>query len=337
MYLGGHSLRCKQSFGNSKRFCSGAVSKPTIGFIGLGNMGSRMATNLYEAGFPLVINDTNTAVTEKFKKLSPDTIQVASTPKEVASKVTHIITMLPSSPHVKDVFTNPDTGIFASLRSNSFCIDSSTISPDVSREINALAEKKDSHFVDAPVSGGVLAAEKGTLTFMVGGTEANFQTAKSILGFMGRKIIHCGPSGNGEVAKLCNNLALAIQMIGTSEAMNLGQVLGMDPKILASIFNSSTARCWSSDSYNPVPGIMEGVPSSREYQGGFGIDLMLKDLNLALEAADSRKTALFITKDARAAYNLMSSQGFGNLDFSYVYKYLEERNHPPLPYTPYEF
>jgi 3-hydroxyisobutyrate dehydrogenase len=172
--------------------------------------------------------------------------------------------------------------------------------------------------VDAPVSGGVAGAEAGTLTFMVGGDAADFERAKAVLQAMGKNIVHCGGIGNGQVAKICNNMMLAIEMIATSEGMTLASKLGMDPKVFASIVNTSSGRCWSSDTYNPFPGVLENVPSSRGYTGGFGSDLMLKDLTLVTEAAKSAKHPVMLGAIAQQIYQKHSTDGNGLKDFSSV-------------------
>lgn len=231
-----------------------------MGFIGLGNMGMHMANNLLKNGFPLAVFDVAESSLSKFK--GKDKVTIAKDPKHVASLAKQVVTMLPSSPHVQQVY-GADNGLFASTQPGSLFIDASTIDPTVARDIATKAKTLKSHMVDSPVSGGIMGAEAGTLTFMVGGEEEAFNRAKQILSFMGKNIVHCGGSGNGQVVKLCNNLVLAISMIGVSEAMNLGIKLGMDPKLLASIFNTSTARCWSSDTYNPVPGVMQNGKKTR--------------------------------------------------------------------------
>lgn len=177
--------------------------------------------------------------------------------------------------------------------------------------------------VDAPVSGGVGGAEAGTLTFMVGGSKDDFEAAKPALTNMGKNIVHVGGSGTGQIAKLCNNLVLGISMTAVSEAMNLGVRLGADPKTLAGIVNTSSGRCWSSDTYNPVPGVMPNVPASRGYTGGFGAALMAKDLGLALDAAKSAGASLPTGSAAFAIYQLMLNQGMGNKDFSAMYAFLQ--------------
>jgi len=179
--------------------------------------------------------------------------------------------------------------------------------------------------VDAPVSGGVGGAEAGTLTFMVGGDAADFERAKAVLQAMGKNIVHCGGIGNGQVAKICNNMMLAIEMIATSEGMTLASKLGMDPKVFASIVNTSSGRCWSSDTYNPFPGVLENVPSSRGYTGGFGADLMLKDLTLVTDAAKQAKHPVMLGALAQQIYQKHSNDGNGLKDFSSVIlQYMKE-------------
>jgi len=168
------------------------------------------------------------------------------------------------------------------------------------------------------VSGGTGGAEAGTLTFMVGGDEAEFTRYKNIFNAMGKNIVYCGGSGNGQVAKVANNMLLGISMIGTAEAMSLGVSLGMEPKVLAGIINTSSGRCWSSDTYNPFPGVLENVPASRGYTGGFGSDLMLKDLGLAAEAAKLAKQPIPLGSLAQQIYQTFSLQGNGGLDFSAI-------------------
>jgi 3-hydroxyisobutyrate dehydrogenase len=232
--------------------------------------------------------------------------------------------MLPSSPHVLSVYKG-DNGILQHIKNGALLIDSSTIDPGTAQEVARAALEKKTDLVDAPVSGGVGGAEAGTLTFMVGGTPQQFERASEILKKMGKNIVHCGPSGTGQVAKLCNNLVLAIEMSAVAEGMNLGVKLGMDPKVLASIFNSSTARCWSSDTYNPVPGVMPNVPSSRDYQGGFYSALMLKDLGLARTAAQQAGVELSMGSRIEEIYKTMCEKhGYSQKDFGVIYQYFKE-------------
>merc|ERR1711939_83048 len=205
------------------------------------------------------------------------------------------------------------------------CIDSSTIDLVTTQDMARLAkEEHGSMFLDAPVSGGVGGAEAGTLTFMVGGEDEAFEASQAVLQAMGKNIVHCGGVGMGQVAKMANNLSLAISMIGTSEAMLLGTSLGMDAEKLAGIMSTSTARCWSVDTYNPCPGVTDGVPSSRGYTGGFGVDLMLKDLGLATDAAKLAGSPVPLGASAQQLYALISAKGGGGKDFSSVFEFLQK-------------
>ena len=272
-------------------------------------------------GFPVVAFDVSA---ENARKLESEGAHIAVSPKEVAEHARRIISMVPASAHVQDVYCGAN-GVLQAAQSGDVYIDSSTIDPHVAKQVSALVKEKGASMIDTPVSGGVTGAANGTLTFMVGGDESTMEKARPLLEAMGSKIIYCGPNGSGQVVKLCNNLALAIQMIGVSEAMNLGTQLGMDAKLLASIFNCSTARCWSSDSYNPVPGVMENVPSSKGYVGGFGVDLISKDLSLAMTAAQSVKAPVPLGSAALQLYNLMSTHGLGNKDFAVPYAFFGDK------------
>jgi 3-hydroxyisobutyrate dehydrogenase len=227
--------------------------------------------------------------------------------------------MLPAAPHVKGVYLGED-GLLAHVAPHVRLIDSSTIDPMSARQVAEAAAARGNSLIDAPVSGGTGGATAGTLTFMVGGDKADFDAALPVLQAMGKNIVHCGPTGNGQVAKVANNMLLAITMIGTAEAMNLGVSLGMDPAVLAGIINTSSGRNWSSDTYNPYPGVMDNVPASRGYTGGFGTDLMLKDLGLATEAAKQARQPVILGGLAQQLYQTFSSQGNGALDFSAIIK-----------------
>jgi 3-hydroxyisobutyrate dehydrogenase len=289
-----------------------------IGFIGLGNMGSPMANNLLKAGHELFIFDLVQASVKKLLDQHPGKVRALSAPKEVAAAgLDLIITMLPAAVHVKSVYLGPD-GVLANVSTQTALIDSSTIDPQTAREVAAIAAAQGNVMLDAPVSGGTGGAEAGTLTFMVGGDEAEFTRYKNIFNAMGKNIVYCGGSGNGQVAKVANNMLLGISMIGTAEAMSLGVSLGMEPKVLAGIINTSSGRCWSSDTYNPFPGVLENVPASRGYTGGFGSDLMLKDLGLAAEAAKLAKQPIPLGSLAQQIYQTFSLQGNGGLDFSAI-------------------
>ena len=288
-----------------------------IGFIGLGHMGNPMARNLLKHGHTLKVFDV---VPDLVKKLTDLGTEVATSPAACSQGVELVITMLPSSPHVRSVYTGKDSGILHGVPAGVLLIDSSTIDPHTSRDVAMDARAHGNSMVDAPVSGGTGGAEAGTLTFMVGGEAADFEKAKPILQCMGKNIVHCGGTGNGQVAKICNNMMLAIEMIATAEGMALAAKLGMDPKVFAGIANSSSGRCWSSDTYNPYPGVLETAPASRGYTGGFGSDLMLKDLTLVTEAAKAAKQPVMLGAAAQQLYQMHSAMGNGGLDFSSIIK-----------------
>ena len=287
-----------------------------IGFVGLGNMGNPMARNLLKAGHQLLVYDILPAAVEKLTQAGA---KGALSLGQLAAEAEIAISILPSSPHVREVYLSAN-GVLSGIKPGVIIIDSSTIDPHTAREVAAAAEKKGIPMLDAPVSGGTGGAEAGTLTFMVGGKPEDFAKVKPILACMGKNIVHCGPSGNGQVAKLCNNMALAVSMIGICEAMTLGASLNIDPKVLAGVLNTSSARCWSSDTYNPYPGVMENVPSARGYTGGFSADLMLKDLGLVVDSARLSKHPVLMGALAQQLYQLMSSRGEGQKDFSAIIK-----------------
>lgn len=287
-----------------------------IGFIGLGHMGAPMALNLLKAGHTLKVFDLSEAA---LRTLAEAGAELAASPKDAASGAEWVVTMLPAAAHVRTVLTAAD-GVLAGVAQGVTIIDSSTIDPASAREFAALAAAHGNSFVDAPVSGGTGGAVAGTLTFMVGGTAAVYESVKPVLSGMGKNIVHCGDTGTGQVAKICNNLVLGVTMAGVAEAMALGEALGIDPKVLGGIMNTSTGRSWSSDTYNPYPGVIETAPSSRGYTGGFGTDLMLKDLGLATDAAKGVRQPAFMGALAQQLYQAMSSRGDGKLDFSAVIK-----------------
>ena len=291
-----------------------------IAFIGLGNMGGPMARNLLKAGHALTVFDVVKPNVDGLVALGA---AAASSAKQAAAHGEIVITMLPSSPHVKSVYLG-DEGVLAGAAAGSTLIDSSTIDPATAREVAAAAAQRGFSMADAPVSGGTGGAESGTLTFMVGAEPALFERIKPVLGQMGKNIVHCGGAGTGQVAKICNNMLLGISMIGVAEAMNLGAALGIDPKVLAGIINTSSGRCWSSDTYNPYPGVLPNAPASRGYTGGFGADLMLKDLGLATDAAKQARQSVVMGATAQQLYQLLSSQGAGGLDFSAIINLLKQ-------------
>ncbi|XP_014247312.1 3-hydroxyisobutyrate dehydrogenase, mitochondrial [Cimex lectularius] len=292
-----------------------------LGFIGLGNMGASMSMNLVKKGFDVTVFDINKAACERVSKVGA---KVAGSTQELAQNVEFILTMLPASPHLKSLYLEDD-GLSKFLDKNKFIIDMSTIDPSVSKELAKHFETVGAKFIDAPVSGGIKAAEDGTLTFMVGGDPSVVETAKPVLLAMGSRVIYCGAVSSGQVAKTCNNLILGISMAAVSEAMNLGVKLGLDPKLLASVINSSSGRCWSSDTYNPVPGVMENVPSSKDYKAGFTTEMLAKDLKIAENAAKEIGLTLEVGKKTLEIYENIITQQLGHKDFSFVYKHFTDK------------
>ncbi|MFJ4119072.1 3-hydroxyisobutyrate dehydrogenase [Pseudomonas psychrophila] len=285
-----------------------------IAFIGLGNMGAPMARNLLKAGHSLNLFDLNKDILAELAALGG---HVSASPREAAQGTELVITMLPAAAHVRSVWLGED-GVLAGIGAGVPAVDCSTIDPQTAREVAAAAAKQGVQMADAPVSGGTGGAQAGTLTFMVGASQALFDTLHPVLAQMGRNIVHCGDVGTGQVAKICNNLLLGISMVGVSEAMALGAALGIDSEVLAGVINSSTGRCWSSEVYNPWPGIVETAPASRGYTGGFGAELMLKDLGLATEAARQAHQPVVMGAVAQQLYQAMSLRGEGGKDFSAI-------------------
>lgn len=293
-----------------------------IGFIGLGNMGAPMALNLLKAGHKVHVYDLLEAAVQTLEAAGA---QRQASPAQVAGQeIDILITMLPAAVHVKKVYLGEE-GVLAAVGKHVLLIDSSTIDPQTAREVAAQAAAQGNAMLDAPVSGGTGGAQAGTLTFMVGGEKNVFDKAVPVLEAMGKNIVYCGGTGNGQVAKVANNMLLGISMIGAAEAMNLGVSLGMDPTILAGIINTSSGRCWSTEVYNPYPGVVETAPASKGYAGGFGADLMLKDLGLATEAAKAAKVPVVLGAAAQQLYQTFSTQGNGHLDFSAIIKFFSTK------------
>eukprot|EP00092_Neocalanus_flemingeri_P010175 GFUD01010965.1.p1 GENE.GFUD01010965.1~~GFUD01010965.1.p1 ORF type:complete len:359 (+),score=115.58 GFUD01010965.1:83-1078(+) len=302
---------------------SRSLAGETVGFIGLGNMGRGMADNLITKGHSVVLYDV---VPEAVAAMTAKGAKGATSPAQVAAESDLIVTMLPNNAIVANVYEGPD-GIFSTVKSGSFLIDSSTVDPALSKDLAGKAAAAGCQFVDAPVSGGINAASAGTLTFMVGAnTDQDYAKAEMLLSNMGAKITHCGGVGTGGAVKICNNMLLAVSMIGTSEAMNLGIKLGLDPKLLAGILGTATGRCWSVDTYNPCPGVLENVPSSNDYKGGFGTALMTKDLGLAQDAATRAQAATPLGSLAHQIYRVMCNAGYAEKDFSSAFKFLREQD-----------
>lgn len=286
-----------------------------IGFIGLGNMGLPMAINLLKAGYEVIGFDLVQAQIDAFAQAGG---KVATSANAAADGVDIVISMLPASRHVEGLYLG-DKGLLANANPRTILIDCSTISPKVAQAVASEAKAKGFVMVDAPVSGGTAGAQAGTLTFMVGGESSAVECIRPILEKMGKNIFHAGGNGAGQTVKVCNNMLLGIQMLGTSEALRLGIANGMDPKVLSDIMAKSSGRNWALELYNPCPGVMENVPSSKGYAGGFGVDLMLKDMGLATENAQDLGASVPLGDLSRKLYEAHSKAGNGQLDFSSVF------------------
>ena len=285
-----------------------------ITFIGLGNMGGPMAGNLVKAGHEVTVFDLSK---DAVAALVSEGAKTADTAHEAANGAECVITMLPAGQHVEAVYLGDD-GLLAKLPAGTLVIDSSTIAPETARGVAEVARAKDIPFLDAPVSGGVGGAKAGTLTCICGGSEEAFNKDKPILDALGKNIFHAGDHGSGQVAKICNNMLLAILMSGTSEALALGVKNGLDPAVLSEIMKQSSGGNWALNVYNPWPGVMEGVPASRNYEGGFLVNLMTKDLGLAFDNAVKNQASIPMGSLARNLFQLHAGQGNGNLDFSSI-------------------
>lgn len=300
-----------------------------IVFIGLGNMGLPMAQNLVRAGHAVTGFDL---VPASMRQFADDGGLVADDQAAAIQAADIVITMLPASRHVLGAYLGNslgnslgDAGILAQARPGTLLIDCSTISTEAARQVGRAAQEKGLPMLDAPVSGGTAGASNGSLTFMVGGEEATLATARPYLEIMGKAIFHAGGSGCGQTVKICNNMLLGILMIGTSEAIRLGVANGLDPKVVSDVMAKSSGRNWTLEVYNPCPGVAENVPASRGYTGGFGVDLMLKDLGLAVESALASGAAVPLGALSRNLYSLHSKAGSGALDFSSIYQMLGDK------------
>ncbi|MHC6201347.1 3-hydroxyisobutyrate dehydrogenase [Elizabethkingia miricola] len=290
-----------------------------IAFIGLGNMGGPMAANLVRKGYDVNGFDLSADALNHLKEAGG---YIADSSVEAIADADVVITMLPSGKHVSDLYSDE---FIAHLKPYALLIDSSTIDAVTARAVADKVQLKGCSMIDAPVSGGTSGAQAGTLTFIVGGTLDNFEKAKPVLECMGKNIFHAGESGAGQVAKMCNNMLLAVHMIGTSEAINLGVRQGLDPKVLSEIMKKSSGGNWSLEVYNPYPGVMENTPASKDYAGGFAVDLMAKDLGLAAAAGLETKTATPLGNTALNLYRMWSDAGNGKIDFSSIIRFLNKQ------------
>ena len=289
-----------------------------IGFIGLGNMGLPMARNLVKAGHQVTGFDLSKASVDA---LAADKGISAKSVADACKDADFIVTMLPAGEHVRKIYLG-DTGIVALVPKSCVLIDSSTIDVESARAVASAAAKRNVAMIDAPVSGGVGGATAGTLTFMVGGPDDAFARAKPVLEVMGKTIVHAGGSGNGQAAKICNNMVLGISMIAVSEAFVLAEKLGLDAQKLFDIASKASGQCWSLTSYCPVPGPVPASPANRDYQAGFTAAMMLKDLKLAQEAARMANVSTPMGAEASALYGLYAGQGKAGEDFSGIIRFL---------------
>lgn len=290
----------------------------TIAFIGLGNMGGPMAANLARAGYTVQVFDLLPAAIDAAVVAGA---RAAASARDAVAGAEVVISMLPASRHVEALYLG-EAGILDAIEPDALLIDSSTIAPATAQKVAAAAAARGLRMIDAPVSGGTAGAQAGTLTFIVGGSAEALEAARPVLAAMGKNIFHMGEVGAGQVAKLCNNMALGVIMAATGEAIALGAAHGLDAGVLSQMMAVSTSRSWATEVCNPWPGVLENAPASRGYRGGFGNDLMLKDLGLAAEAAMQVGATIPLGELARNLYAMNSQAGNGALDFSSVIKLL---------------
>ena len=290
-----------------------------IGFIGVGTMGLPMAANLVKKGFAVTAFDLNT---DAVKAAVAAGMTPAASAAEAVAAADIVVTMLPSSPHVESVYSG-DGGVINAARKGTLCIDMSTVDPAASRRVAAAAAERGLRFVDAPVSGGTPRAIDGTLAIMVGASGADFQAALPALQAMGANVIHVGPVGSGEVAKLCNNLIAGVTAVAVSEAFRIAEGFGVDAKTVTEVIAKSSGNTWVMENMHPVPGLVARATSSNDYAPGFMTDLMCKDVGLAVDAARGLRIPLFVAPAAQQVYRLASSHGLGRKDFTSVYTFLK--------------
>jgi len=292
---------------------------PNIGFIGLGNMGAPMAANLVKAGEHVLGFDVVAASREACAR---DGVLVVANARATVENADIVITMLPAGEHVLSVWND----IVPHARQGTLFIDCSTIDVASARKAHALAAARGIATLDAPVSGGVGGAKAATLTFMVGGSQHAFERGKPVLERMGKRVVHCGEAGNGQVAKICNNMILGVSMIAVSEAFVLGEKLGLSHQALYDVVSGSSGQCWSLTSYCPVPGPVPASPANNGYKAGFAAALMLKDLKLAKEAAESSGAATALGAHATQIYETFAQQGHASADFSGIINQVRDQS-----------
>jgi 3-hydroxyisobutyrate dehydrogenase len=289
-----------------------------VGFIGLGNMGLPMAANLIKAGHAVSGFDVNE---DAGARLAAGGGTKSQSIAEACKDAEVVITMLPAGEHVREVYLG-EGGALAAAAPTTLLIDSSTIDVETARRVAQAAQERGLAMIDAPVSGGVAGAQAATLTFMVGGEGAAFERARPLLEAMGKTIVHAGGPGNGQAAKICNNMILGASMIVVAEAFLLAEKLGLDAQKLFDISSKSSGQCWSMTSYCPVPGLVPTSPANRDYKAGFTAAMMLKDLKLAQAAARATRATTPLGAGAAAVYERFVDSGDGGVDFSGIIRYL---------------
>jgi 3-hydroxyisobutyrate dehydrogenase len=295
-----------------------------IGFVGLGNMGGPMAANLLKAGHQVAGFDLARGAVEAFAKAGGSAAAGAA---QAVADAEVVVTMLPAGAQVRQVYTGA-AGIFGAARNGALLVDSSTIDVETARTVAKAAAERGFDMLDAPVSGGVGGAVAGTLTFMVGGSTAGFQRAQPVLQAMGKTIVHAGPPGNGQAAKICNNMMLGISMIAVCEGFALAEKLGLDWQKLFDIASNSSSSCWAMTKYCPAPGMVPSAPANRDYQAGFTTDMMLKDLKLAQQAAHTAGASTPLGAEAAALFQLLANTALGTKDFSVIFRLIRGSLNP---------
>ncbi|KAM3960623.1 3-hydroxyisobutyrate dehydrogenase [Aphomia sociella] len=313
------NTQCLVTF--SRRAYSSKGDK-NVAFLGLGNMGGFMAANLVKKGFTVRGYDPSKEALDAAAKTG---VTGANSIAAAVDGVDVVVSILPSNKVVLDAYLGKD-GVVKHAPKGALLIDSSTVDPNVPKEIFPVAIETGVGFIDAPVSGGVMGAQNATLAFMAGGRKPDFDRSLPLLRAMGAKQYHCGEVGAGQVAKLTNNMLMGITGMATAECMNMGIKMGLDPQVLLDVLNNSSARSWSTEVYCPVPGLVPTAPSSRNYDGGFKNELMVKDLELASGMALGIRSPIPLGAVATQLYRIVQSRGYGQKDFSFVYQLLKEES-----------
>ncbi|XP_068631818.1 3-hydroxyisobutyrate dehydrogenase, mitochondrial [Battus philenor] len=319
MAAGAVTARCLLTV--SKRGFSSKADK-NVAFLGLGNMGGFMAANLVKKGFNVRGYDPSK---EALTAASKNGISGANSIAAAVDGVDVVVSILPSNKVVLEAYLGKD-GVVKHATKGALLIDSSTVDPNVPKQIFPVATDGGVNFIDAPVSGGVMGAQNATLAFMAGGRKEDFTRSLPLLEAMGAKQFHCGQIGSGQVAKLTNNMLMGITGMATAECMNMGIKMGLDPQVLLEVLNNSSARSWSTEVYCPVPGLVPTAPSSRNYDGGFKNELMVKDLELASGMALGIRSPIPLGAVATQLYRIVQSRGYGQKDFSFVFQLLKDES-----------